>query len=550
MARKFLDAVNLTSELQANASAGTAGQVLTSSGTGAAPTWANASGGVTVSETAPSSPTAGMVWFKSSTAQSFIYFSGTWVETAAQGPQGASGPQGVYNVSATAPVAPSAGTAWFNTVDGRMYVWSGTEWFEPVSGLQGANGTYTIAPTVPSAPSVGQGWLNSATGRLYIWTGTEWMEPTNNQAGATGVSLYGGSTIAAQTAATVGVAVQGFTSQTADLTQWKNSAGATLANVAYDGSASFANYQAAGKNFVINGAMEVWQRGTSGFSANSYTADRWVSDTGNIVSRSTDVPANQGFTYSVKFTGSTSNAPLRQAVELPAAGAQGAFFDGSTWTVSFWVKVSSGTRTAALYVAFTNGGLGAEQRQVFLDTSSKTATTSWQKLTYTFTVPSGASVASSLCLQVTPFIVGTGSSVDVYFTGVQLEAGSVATPFSRAGGTLAGELAACQRYYWRITNGGVLMLGGGGCLTTTIADTSVRFPVTMRSSTISLEYSNLRWWNYGNNTFYEGGTWTVPNSLAESAQLRYTHGSAVFTAGQAGAVLTNGTGYVGFSAEL
>jgi hypothetical protein len=42
---------------------------------------------------------------------------------------------------------------------------------------------------------------------------------------------------------------------------------------------------------------------------------------------------------------------------------------------------------------------------------------------------------------------GTIASNVIDVWGVQLEVGSVATPFSRAGGTIQGELAACQRYY-------------------------------------------------------------------------------------------------------
>lgn len=72
-----------------------AGKFLTTDGTDVS--WASA--GFTISETAPSGPSAGMAWFKSDTAQTFIYYSdGTssqWVEViGAQGPAGATGATG------------------------------------------------------------------------------------------------------------------------------------------------------------------------------------------------------------------------------------------------------------------------------------------------------------------------------------------------------------------------------------------------------------------------------------------------------------------------
>lgn len=52
----------------------------------------SSSGGVTASDTPPSSPTAGQLWFESDTGKLFIYYDSTWVDIS--GSDGATGPAG------------------------------------------------------------------------------------------------------------------------------------------------------------------------------------------------------------------------------------------------------------------------------------------------------------------------------------------------------------------------------------------------------------------------------------------------------------------------
>ena len=84
-------------------------------------------------------------------------------------------------------------------------------------------------------------------------------------------------------------------------------------------------------------------------------------------------------------------------------------------------------------------------------------TTTWQRFSFTSTIPSIAGktvgAGSYLGARITGMQIGT-----FQIANIQVEAGSVATPFSRATGTLQGELAACQRYYQRIGGSN----GGGG----------------------------------------------------------------------------------------
>ena len=88
---------------------------------------------------------------------------------------------------------------------------------------------------------------------------------------------------------------------------------------------------------------------------------------------------------------------------------------------------------------------------------------------------------------------GTMANTNVlYVAETQLEIGLTATNFSRAGGTIQGELAACQRYYYRQTAGENFSVFGTGLATsTTNARICIVLPVTMRVKAASLEFSLL-----------------------------------------------------------
>jgi hypothetical protein len=66
--------------------------------------------------------------------------------------------------------------------------------------------------------------------------------------------------------------------------------------------------------------------------------------------------------------------------------------------------------------------------------------------------------------------------------GWQVEAGSTATPFQTASGSIGGELALCQRYFYRLANGNNAPLGIANFVNATTAWGCVFFPVTMRTA--------------------------------------------------------------------
>jgi hypothetical protein len=157
---------------------------------------------------------------------------------------------------------------------------------------------------------------------------------------------------------------------------------------------------------------------------------------------------------------------------------QGPFADGTTWTFSCFAK-SSVAKSLTLFIAFSQGVGGAMQRTVVNNVVIGNLQTSYTRFTHTFTVPAGASVSTSTSLQVTPYVTGAGTA-NYFITGVQLEAGPVATPFRRNANSLQGELAACQRYYQEI--GATAYFAVGTANNTTEVTFSIPLTTTMRTA--------------------------------------------------------------------
>jgi hypothetical protein len=228
---------------------------------------------------------------------------------------------------------------------------------------------------------------------------------------------------------------------------------------------------AAGKNKIINGDFGIWQRGTSFTSTAGvgvYTADR----------------------FRLEFAGTGASATVTQQTftpgSAPVAGYEGRFFSqvattsgsdtgsyityeqriedvrtfaGQTATISLWARATSGTPKLGLeLIQAFDGSAG-----VFgIGSTTVTLSTTWTRYSFTYTVPSvsGKTIGSTSNLVIN-FWLSNGSSLSsrsgnpglqsntFQFWGIQAESGSTATAFQTASGSLGGELALCQRYYWR-----------------------------------------------------------------------------------------------------
>jgi hypothetical protein len=247
-------------------------------------------------------------------------------------------------------------------------------------------------------------------------------------------------------------------------------------------------------NPVLNSSFQVWQRGTSG-TANSfaagagYNADRWQNYYPGTL------------TVSRQATGDTTNLPFiqycariqRNAGQTNTGGSSfgqsietvnSIPFAGKTVTFSYYARAGANysATSNALGVAFY-AGTGTDQN-VFVGftgtntllSATSTLTATWQRFTHTFAI---ASTYTQLGFVFTETPTGTAGANDYFeITGVQLEIGSVATPFKTNGATIQGELAACQRYFqaW----GGNVQDFVGSTYSTTTGRLYRSLPVTMR----------------------------------------------------------------------
>jgi hypothetical protein len=137
-------------------------------------------------------------------------------------------------------------------------------------------------------------------------------------------------------------------------------------------------------------------------------------------------------------------------------------------------------------------------------------------------------------------------------TGVQLEVGTVATPFEFK--SFGQELAECQRYYYRITNDGFKPFGFGGAISATNLRAFVSFPVTMRIPPTSIDVVAAGLYSCLNATGTDL-TFTVAPALDQGSIAGATVQGTVasgLVAGNATQVRANNAGnaILGFNAEL
>jgi hypothetical protein len=234
---------------------------------------------------------------------------------------------------------------------------------------------------------------------------------------------------------------------------------------------SLSNTSISFRNVLINGGFDIWQRGTSQTTSGYGSDDRWGNENvGSTKTASrqtftlgqTDVPGNPRYwarTVVSSVAGASNSCNKIQRVEsvLTLAGQQA--------TVSFWAKADASKNMAVEFVQWFGSGGGASSAVTSIGVTTIPLTTSWQKFTVSASIPSitgkviGTSGDDHLAL-IFWFDAGSASNSRTNSLGqqsgtfdisnVQLEAGSVATPFEQR--PIGTELSLCQRYYEKSFN--------------------------------------------------------------------------------------------------
>jgi len=312
---------------------------------------------------------------------------------------------------------------------------------------------------------------------------------------------------------------------------------------------------AAGKNKIINGDFGVWQRGTSFTATNIYCADRFRNDYDGSGTRTT---TQQSFTPgSAPVSGYEAQYYL-QVVQAATSGqtySSNSYrgedvrtYAGQTVTVSFWAKADAARQIGVDTIQFFGSGGSAT---VSTTIQYVTLSTSWTRYALTFSIPSitGKTIGSGNFWQV-DFLYTLNTAQTISLWGLQVEAGSVATAFQTATGTLQGELQACQRYYERLTAAAAYeRFGNGFANTTTTGNIDVFFKVPKRAAISStVDYSTTAVFD---GTVYAVTAITVGQQGINEANIAITVASGLTTNRFYQFLANNSTSaYVGFSAEL
>jgi len=227
------------------------------------------------------------------------------------------------------------------------------------------------------------------------------------------------------------------------------------------------------KNLIINGSMQISQRGdytTATGMADLYEVDRWR--TGDYVVTAT-MQHKTGYPYAndkyMRLEATSSATGYMRAYQLYEGS-----LEGKTITLSAWVKSNSPNARLASYTGawFTENSQGKH-----------TGGGGWEKLTLTETAGTYATpylVAGIVGVSHANVSITSGDYMEV--ANVQLELGSVATDFEHR--SYGEELQLCKRYCQELCDGVATEtpIGNLNYYNTTALYGTIQLPVEMRAS--------------------------------------------------------------------
>lgn len=343
------------------------------------------------------------------------------------------------------------------------------------------------------------------------------------------------------------------------------------------------------RNRIINGDMRIAQRATTGTAQQTgsffyNTVDRWVTYFYGVgvATQTQDSDAPTGFSSSTKFEVTTIDSSIAGADDyifgqkIEGFNTSDLAFgtaNAKTITLSFWVKCSA---TGTLPVALQNSAASRS----YVSTVTINSADTWEYKTITVagdTTGTWIGATNGIGLSVY-FNLGNSKTVTantwsggnylgvsgatnfmatlnltIQFTGVQLEVGSVATPFERR--PYGTELALCQRYYVLLAKGlNQILPGTGFYYNSTEFDIPLSLPVALRASPTLVQTTGTNYYLMNNNVdFFDGFTavqFASPSTEPTFINI-YTISGVSGTAGYAGYVrLADAAASVALSAEL
>ena len=288
----------------------------------------------------------------------------------------------------------------------------------------------------------------------------------------------------------------------------------TATSFSGDGSAlTGVSSPTANRNFITNGSMQFWQRGTTfnsqGNGQNDYTADRWAIGHNNshmaAVTQQDGAGAGAKFAYCARVqrdSGQSQTDQMRFHTALETKEVQ--LLRGEVLTISYYarkganyseanskitgVRIATGENIDGDPNAYS-GGHWTNAETIL--TGTPTLTTNWQRFSHTTNAVSN--YANSMIIEFRHTPTGTAGANDYYeVTGVQLEIGSSMTAFEHR--RYSDELRRCQRYCFRFGGGDTeqyttLLMGIQSH--SQLCKAHVQFPVDMRSKDVTFSFSNL-----------------------------------------------------------
>jgi len=368
--------------------------------------------------------------------------------------------------------------------------------------------------------------------------------------------------------------IKGVGASTAAITV-NNSDGTCIANITNNLS---------NRNLIINGAMNIAQRGTSFTVSDDFTLDRYkfkiAGGGAATITQSSTTPDDFSYSYKVDITtadtsvANTDHGVIMHTVEgynfAPANFGSSA---AKTCTLSFYVRSN---KTGTYGVAFQNA---AQNRSLIKEYTINSADT-WERKSITISPDTGGSwdTTNGTGLKITWGLMGgstyatsdvgnykssnlflTSNQVNLfdstsnewYITGVQVEVGSVATDFEHR--SFAQELALCQRYYYKILNASSnSFFGMGNVDGSTQFQIGFTFPVQMRAAPSSIDSSGASNFLMRVRSNSSCTSFSIEKAETNTCFVMFINsGGHGFSDGDCAFIMSNGTNrFIAFNSEL